>query len=518
MITATDPDHLDIYGTKEAYLESFRKYTSLIQPGGALIVRKGIELQPALQNGVKLYTYSQEEGDFHAENIRIGNGEIFFDYVSPLGNIPNIQLGVPVSINIENGVAAMALAQMSGLTDEEIKRGMASFRGVDRRFDFKIKNDKVVFLSDYAHHPSEIKQSILSMRALYRDKKLTAVFQPHLYTRTRDFYKDFADSLSLLDEVILVDIYPAREQPIPGVTSKLIYDHLRPGIEKSMCKKEEILDVLSKKDIEVLITLGAGDIDNYVPQICGLLNKNDKENSHTPVSVADNRLPYCSRYRFQHQACRSGLQGYGIDYQDSIDHGFISQKGILRLLNGKKLSPVGKKMGDINTRLLEEELSQHPLIENVECYRTPGCKIGIEVTQRLPILRVMANNGDNYYIDNKGKIMPIPNSSAHVAVVTGYVDRDFAVKELYTLGVFLQAHPLWDAQIEQINVTQAKELELVPRVGEHIIFLGKPGNYEEKFEKLKTFYEKGLNQVGWNKYSRISLEFNNQIICTKKEK
>jgi len=273
VITATDPDHLDIYGTKEAYLKSFRKYTSLIRPGGALIVRKDIELQPALQNGVKLYTYSKEEGDFHAENIRIGNGEIFFDYVSPLGNIPNIQLGVPVGINIENGVAAMALAQMSGLTDEEIKRGMASFRGVDRRFDFKIKNDKVVFLSDYAHHPSEIRQSILSMRALYRDKKLTAVFQPHLYTRTRDFYKDFADSLSLLDEVILVDIYPAREQPIPGVTSKLIYDHLRPGIKKSMCKKEEILDVLSKKDIEVLITLGAGDIDNYVPQICGLLNK-----------------------------------------------------------------------------------------------------------------------------------------------------------------------------------------------------------------------------------------------------
>ena len=273
VVTATDPDHLDIYGTKEAYLESFRKYTSLIRPGGALIMRKGIELQPALQDGVKLYTYSKEEGDFHAENIHIGNGEIFFDYVSPLGNIKDIQLGVPVSINIENGVAAMALAQMSGVTDEEIKKGMASFRGVDRRFDFKIKNDKVVFLSDYAHHPSEIKQSILSMRALYRDKKLTAVFQPHLYTRTRDFYKDFADSLSLLDEVILVDIYPAREQPIPGVTSKLIYDNLRPGIEKSLCRKEEILDVLSKKDIEVLITLGAGDIDNYVPQICELLNK-----------------------------------------------------------------------------------------------------------------------------------------------------------------------------------------------------------------------------------------------------
>lgn len=226
-----------------------------------------------MQPGVRLYTYSKEAGDFHAENIRIGQGEIFFDYVSPLGNISDVQLGVPVSINIENGVAAMALAQMSGVSNEEIKRGMASFRGVDRRFDFKIKNDKVVFLSDYAHHPSEIKQSILSLRALYADKKLTAVFQPHLYTRTRDFYQDFADSLSLLDEVILTDIYPAREQPIAGVTSQLIYDQLRPGIQKELCKKEELLDVLRRKDIEVLITLGAGDIENYVPQICELLNQ-----------------------------------------------------------------------------------------------------------------------------------------------------------------------------------------------------------------------------------------------------
>ena len=273
VVTATAADHLDIYGTKEAYLESFRHYTSLIRPGGALIMRKGIELQPDLQEGVQLYTYSKEEGDFHAENIRIGSGEIFFDYISPLGNIDDIQLGVPIAINIENGVAAMALAQMSGVTNEEIKEGMKTFRGVDRRFDFKIKNDKVVFLSDYAHHPSEIRQSILSMRALYRDKKLTAVFQPHLYTRTRDFYQDFADSLSLLDEVILVDIYPAREKPIPGVSSRLIYDNLRPGIEKSMCSKEEILDVLRNKNIEVLITLGAGDIENYVPQICELLNK-----------------------------------------------------------------------------------------------------------------------------------------------------------------------------------------------------------------------------------------------------
>ena len=165
----------------------------------------------------------------------------------------------------------MALAHLNGVTDEEIKRSMASFRGVDRRFDFKIKNDRIVFLSDYAHHPSEIKQSVLSMRELYKDKKITAIFQPHLYTRTRDFYQDFADSLSLLDEVILVDIYPAREAPIPGVTSKLIYDNLRPGIEKSMCKKEDILNILKDKNIEVLITLGAGDIDNYVPEIKELL-------------------------------------------------------------------------------------------------------------------------------------------------------------------------------------------------------------------------------------------------------
>ena len=238
VITATDPDHLDIYGTEEAYLESFEHYTTLIQPGGALIIRKGISLQPKVQSGVRVYTYSRDEGDFHAENIRI-----------------------------ENGVAAMALAHLNGVTDEEIRQGMNSFRGVDRRFDFKIKNDQVVFLSDYAHHPSEINQSVLSIRELYKDKKITAIFQPHLYTRTRDFYQDFADSLSLLDEVILTDIYPARETPIPGVTSKLIYDNLRPGIEKSMCKKEEILNILKDKNIEVLITLGAGDIDNYVPEI-----------------------------------------------------------------------------------------------------------------------------------------------------------------------------------------------------------------------------------------------------------
>jgi UDP-N-acetylmuramate--alanine ligase len=273
IITATDADHLDIYGTKEAYLESFSHYTSLIKPNGALIMREGIELSPQLQKEVNCYTYSIDSGDFHAENIRIGNGNIIFDYISPLGNINDIQLGVPIYINIENGIAAMALAQISGVNADEIKAGMASFRGVDRRFDFKIKNERIVYLSDYAHHPEEIKQSILSMRALYKDKKLTGVFQPHLYTRTRDFYKEFAESLSLLDEVILTEIYPARELPIPGISSQLIYDHLQVGVEKCICKKEDLLSLLKDKDIEVLMTLGAGDIDNYAPQICDLLKE-----------------------------------------------------------------------------------------------------------------------------------------------------------------------------------------------------------------------------------------------------
>ena len=271
VITATDSDHLDIYGTHEAYLESFRKYTSLIRPDGYLIIKKSIDLQPDVKEGVTVYTYSDKEGDFHAENIRIGNGEIFFDFISPLGNIKDVQLGVPVYVNIENGIAAMALAQIGGATAEEIKAAMPQFKGVDRRFDFKLKNDHIVFLSDYAHHPAEIKQSVSSLRMLYPDKKLTAIFQPHLYTRTRDFYKDFADSLSLLDEVILLDIYPARELPIEGVTSKLIYDNLRPGIEKTMCHKEDLIELLKTKKIEVLITLGAGDVDNYVTPIYELL-------------------------------------------------------------------------------------------------------------------------------------------------------------------------------------------------------------------------------------------------------
>ena len=272
VITATDPDHLDIYGTKEAYLESFRHYTTLIQPGGALIIHTGLEMKPDVQPGVRTYTYSRTEGDFHAENIRIGGGEIIIDFVAPDTRINDIRLGVPVSINIENGVAAMALAHLNGATDEEIRQGMASFGGVDRRFDFRLKTDRLVLLSDYAHHPAEIAQSVKSIRELYSDRKITAIFQPHLYTRTRDFYKDFADSLSLLDEVILTEIYPAREEPIPGVSSQLIYDNLRPGIEKYICPKKDLLNFLATKSFQVVIVLGAGDLDNYIPEIIKILH------------------------------------------------------------------------------------------------------------------------------------------------------------------------------------------------------------------------------------------------------
>ncbi|MDO4949688.1 MAG: cyanophycin synthetase [Bacteroidales bacterium] len=273
VVTATDADHLDIYGDKASYLESFAHYTSLISPDGVLIVHEGLELKPRLQPGTRCYGYGMEKGDFHASNIRIGNGEIVFDFVSPLGNISDVQLGVPVLINIENGIAAMATAQMCGATSDEIRAAMASFRGVERRFDFKVKTDELVVLSDYAHHPEELRQSILSMRALFEGRKITGIFQPHLYSRTRDFYHEFADSLSLLDEVILIDIYPAREKPIEGVTSRLIYDNLRPGIEKSLCDKHDLLRFLSDKSFDVVMTLGAGDLDGLVPDICTVLTK-----------------------------------------------------------------------------------------------------------------------------------------------------------------------------------------------------------------------------------------------------
>ena len=266
VITSTDPDHLDIYGTKEAYLESFRHYTTLIKPGGALIIHEGLEMQEDVNNEVRVFRYSLNGGDFHAENIKIENGTITFDFISPIENVTQVELGHPIPINVENAVAAMAMAQLNGCTAEELRYGMSTYKGVDRRFDFKVNNERHVFLSDYAHHPKEIYQSAKSLRELYHDRHVTAIFQPHLYTRTRDFYKEFAEALSQLDEVILCDIYPAREAPIPGVTSALIYNELTCK-EKSMIHKEDVIDLVKKRDFDVLVVLGAGDLDNYVPQM-----------------------------------------------------------------------------------------------------------------------------------------------------------------------------------------------------------------------------------------------------------
>ena len=272
VITSTDPDHLDIYGTKEAYLESFRHYTELIQPGGALIIHRDLEMKDHLQDGVRRYDYALSEGDFHADNIKIENGEITFDFISPIENVPGVQLGQPVPINIENGIAAMAMAQLNGCTADELRNGLKTYGGVDRRFDFKIKTSELVFLSDYAHHPKEIYQSARSIRELYKNRHITAIFQPHLYTRTRDFYQDFADALSQLDEVILTEIYPARELPIEGVTSELIYDRLAPGVEKQLVKKADVLSLIESRSFDVLIVLGAGDLDNQVPEMAKILS------------------------------------------------------------------------------------------------------------------------------------------------------------------------------------------------------------------------------------------------------
>lgn len=275
IITAADPDHLDIYGTPEAYRESFEHFTSLIRPGGCLVMKKGIAIHPRLQEGVRLYTYSgTKDGDFHAENIEIGDGKIIFDFIVPNVRIKSVSLGVPVKVNIENGVAAMALAWLNGATEEEIRQGMATFAGPVRRFDFHLKRDDIVLLDDYAHHPEEIRASILSVKELYAGKKVTGIFQPHLYSRTRDFAADFAKSLSLLDELILLDIYPAREEPIPGVTSQLIYDRVTIP-DKHLIRKEELLDWVKAEaaSYQVVLMLGAGDIDRLVEPVKQILER-----------------------------------------------------------------------------------------------------------------------------------------------------------------------------------------------------------------------------------------------------
>lgn len=266
LITSVDPDHLDIYGTEKEYLKSFEKFTTLIQQGGALVMKHNIKLSPKVGEEVKVYTYSEDKGDFHAKNIKIGNGEIRFDFVTPKEVIDNIQLGVPVRINIENSIGAMALAWLNGATPDELRHAMLTFQGAKRRFDFILKTDKIVMIDDYAHHPQELAASITSVKELYPDRKVTGVFQPHLYSRTKDFADEFAKSLSLLDELILLDIYPAREKPIEGVTSKIIFDKVT--CPKTLCNKQELLPLLeNKNDIEVLLTVGAGDIDQLLEAI-----------------------------------------------------------------------------------------------------------------------------------------------------------------------------------------------------------------------------------------------------------
>lgn len=271
-ITSADPDHLDIYGTEAAYLESFSHYTSLVQPGGALVIEESVKIDLKLQEGVTCYTYGRTSGDFHAENLRIGGGRIVFDLISPLGNVTDVELGVPVSINIDNGIAAMALAQLAGANAEEIRQAMKTFAGVGRRFDFKIKTDKVVLLSDYAHHPEEIRQSILSLREVFEGRKITTIFQPHLYSRTNDFYREFAEALSLADEVYLTEIYPARELPMPGVTSQLIYDAMSNGVKKQLVEKDNVLELVKQEEFDLLVILGAGDLDNQMGDIATVLS------------------------------------------------------------------------------------------------------------------------------------------------------------------------------------------------------------------------------------------------------
>jgi UDP-N-acetylmuramate--alanine ligase len=276
VITAADPDHLDIYGTPEAFRESFEHFTSLVREGGYLIVKKGADLTPRVHPSVKCYTYAvDQDADFKATNIRISNGEITFDFHTPTEEIHNVRLGVPVPVNVENGTAAMALAWLAGATAEELKAGMASFKGIHRRFDIQYKSDKVVFIDDYAHHPTELKTSISSIKKVYGERKVCGIFQPHLYTRTRDFAEGFAEALSLLDEVILLDIYPAREQPIPGVTSQIIFDRITTK-KKTLCTKQELLGILAKKkNFDVLATFGAGDIDRLLPEIKQLLENKE---------------------------------------------------------------------------------------------------------------------------------------------------------------------------------------------------------------------------------------------------
>ena len=271
VITSMDPDHLDIYGTEEAYRESFAKYASLVQD--TLVVKKGLALNAgSLQ--AKVYTYAVgEKADFYADNVRVKDGEIWFDFYTPSGKVADIQLGVPVWVNIENGVAAMAVAWLMGATEEELREGMRSFLGVYRRFNIHLNTPQVAYVDDYAHHPMELKATIESVRRLYPERHVIGVFQPHLYSRTRDFAEGFAEVLSELDEVALLPIYPAREEPIAGVTSEWLMEKI--SIKRALVLpailakylRERVKGCIAQGKDCVVITMGAGDIDRQVENI-----------------------------------------------------------------------------------------------------------------------------------------------------------------------------------------------------------------------------------------------------------
>ncbi len=277
IITSTDPDHLDIYGNEENYLESFAHFTSLIQPGGTLLIHTGLKLIPRTQSGVEVATYSSTSmGDYHAENISYENGELYFDFVAPNCRIDRIKLGVPIEINIDNAIAAIATALKLGVEEQSIRRAMESFLGAKRRFEIRLKSEKPntpILIDDYAHSPNEVKASIGSVKKLYHHRRLSVIFQPHLYTRTRDFAEEFAESLSYADEVIMCEIYPARELPIKGVTSEIIFNKIK-SLDKTLCLRKDLLELIKNRNFDILMTLGAADINvmlDDIEQI--LLNK-----------------------------------------------------------------------------------------------------------------------------------------------------------------------------------------------------------------------------------------------------
>ena len=272
VVTSTDPDHLDIYGDEAHYLEAFSHFTSLIREEGALIVHTGLKMKPSTKPGVKTMTYSGgSEGDWHAEDISIGNGQITFTLAGPEGlRIEGLNPGVPVEINIDNAVAAAAAALTAGATPEEVKHGLSTFKGAKRRFEVYLdgteRKNGPVLIDDYAHSPNEIRASIASVRKLYPGKKLSVIFQPHLYTRTRDFAPEFAEALSGADEVIMPEIYPARELPIEGISSHTILDDVKSG-EKTYCERKDLLNLIKNSNFGILMTLGAADIDRLLPDI-----------------------------------------------------------------------------------------------------------------------------------------------------------------------------------------------------------------------------------------------------------